>query len=133
MGSTHHRAGQCLGSPSRAAAFLIRYNDVIRCLLGALLTFGAINAFAGGYYGLAGAKVVPLEWLAGSPFSDYVIPSLILFVVVGGVFSFAAIAVFMRSLLARELSSQPRFASRQARRRAPVGRASCAHWTASFD
>jgi hypothetical protein len=74
---------------------------VIRYLLGALLTFGAINAFAGGYYGLSGAKGVPLEWLAGSPFSDYFIPSLILFVVVGGVFSFAAIAVFMRSRLAR--------------------------------
>ena len=74
---------------------------MIRYLLGALLTFGAINAFAGGYYGLSGAKGVPLEWLAGSPFSDYFIPSLILFVVVGGVFSFAAIAVFMRSRLAR--------------------------------
>lgn len=72
-----------------------------RYLLGALLTFGAINAFAGGYYGLSGAKGVPLEWLAGSPFSDYFIPSVILFVVVGGVFSFAAMAVFMRSRLAR--------------------------------
>ena len=74
---------------------------MIRYLLAALLTFGAINAFAGGYYGLSGAKGVPLEWLAGSPFNDYFIPSLILFVVVGGVFSFAAIAVFMRSRLAR--------------------------------
>ena len=74
---------------------------MIRYLLGALLTFGVINAFAGGYYGLSGAKGVPLEWLAGSPFSDYFIPSLILFVVVGGVFSFAAIAVFMRSRLSR--------------------------------
>lgn len=74
---------------------------MIRYLLGALLTFGAINAFAGGYYGLSGAKGVPLEWLASSPFSDYFIPSLILFVVVGGAFSFATIAVFMRSRLAR--------------------------------
>lgn len=74
---------------------------MIRYLLGALLTFGAINAFAGGYYGLSGAKGVPLEWLAGSPFGDYFIPSLILFVVVGGVFSFAAMAAFMRSRLAR--------------------------------
>jgi hypothetical protein len=85
----------------RFRRFLIRYNHVIRYLLAALLTFGAINAFAGGYYGLSGANGVPLEWLAGSPFSDYFIPSLILFVVVGGVFSFAAIAVFMRSRLAR--------------------------------
>jgi hypothetical protein len=74
---------------------------VIRYLLGALLTFGAINAFAGGYYGLSGAKGVPLEWLEGSPFTDYFIPSLILLVVVGRAFSVAAIAVFMRSRLAR--------------------------------
>jgi hypothetical protein len=73
----------------------------IRYLLGALLTFGAINAFAGGYYGLSGAPGVPLEWLAGSPFKDYFIPSLILFVVVGGAFSSAAIAVFAQWHLAR--------------------------------
>ena len=74
---------------------------MIRYLLGALLTFAAINAFAGGYYGLSGARGVPLEWLAGSPFSDYFIPSLILFVVVGGAFSFAAVAVLIRSRRAR--------------------------------
>jgi hypothetical protein len=72
----------------------------IRYLLGALLTFGAINAFAGGYYGLSGAPGVPVEWLAGSPFKDYFIPSLILMLVVGGAFSFAAVAVFARSRLA---------------------------------
>ena len=73
----------------------------IRYLLGALLAFGAINAFAGGYYGLSGAAGVPLEWLAGSAFTNYFIPSLILFVVVGGAFSFAAVAVFARFRLAR--------------------------------
>ena len=72
-----------------------------RHLLGALLTFGAVNAIAGGYYGLAGAKDVPLEWLSGSPFSDYSIPSWILLVVVGGAFSIAATAVFRQSRLAR--------------------------------
>jgi hypothetical protein len=72
-----------------------------RYLLGALLTFGAINAVAGGYFGLSGAPGVPVEWLAGSPFKDYFIPSLILIVVVGGAFSFAAVAVFARSRLAR--------------------------------
>jgi hypothetical protein len=73
----------------------------IRYLLGTTLAFGAINSFAGGYYGLSGAPGVPLEWLAGSPFMDYFIPSLILLVVVGGAFSFAAVAVFARSRLAR--------------------------------
>ena len=38
----------------------------IRTLLGALLAFGALNAFAGGYYGMSGAAGVPREWLAGS-------------------------------------------------------------------
>jgi hypothetical protein len=37
---------------------------------------------------------VPTEWLEGSPFADYFVPSLILLVVVGGSFIVAAIAVF---------------------------------------
>jgi hypothetical protein len=72
-----------------------------RHLLGGLLAFGALNAFAGGYYGLAGARGVPVEWLAGSPFDDYTIPSLVLFVVVGGSFLLAAVAVFARARIAR--------------------------------
>lgn len=79
------------GSPSSA----------LRYVLGALLAFGALNAFAGGYYGLSGAEGVPTEWLQGSPFRDYTIPSLILFVVVGGSLLVAAILVFARSGLAR--------------------------------
>ena len=43
-------------------------STMIRSLLIGLLTFGALNAFAGGYYGLAGAKGVPIEWLRGQPF-----------------------------------------------------------------
>ena len=69
--------------------------------LDCVLAFGAINAFGGGYYGLSGAPGVPVEWLAGSPFKDYFIPSLILMVVVGGAFSFAAVAVVARSRVAR--------------------------------
>ena len=37
-----------------------------RYLLGALLAFGALNAFADGYYGLSGVPGVPLDWLAGA-------------------------------------------------------------------
>jgi hypothetical protein len=33
----------------------------LRYLLGGLLGFGAVNAFGGGVYGLAGAEGVPLE------------------------------------------------------------------------
>ena len=63
----------------------------IRHALGGLLAFGALNAFAGGYYGLSGAPGVPVEWLEGSPFSDYTVPSLILFIVVGGSLLIAAV------------------------------------------
>jgi hypothetical protein len=74
---------------------------ILNYVLGGLLAFGALNAFAGGYYGLTGAKGVPLEWLAGSPFSSYFVPSLILFVVVGGTFLVAAVAIFARLGTAR--------------------------------
>jgi len=72
-----------------------------RYLLGGLLAFGALNAFAGGYYGMSGAEGVPLTWLEGSPFNSYFVPSLILFVLVGGFLLTAAIAVFSRSRIAR--------------------------------
>jgi hypothetical protein len=72
-----------------------------RYLLGGLLAFGALNAFGGGFYGLAGAEGVPLELLEGSPFRTYFVPSLILVVVVGGSFLLAAIAVFARLRIAR--------------------------------
>lgn len=76
-------------------------SSVIRYPLGGRLAFGALNALAGGYYGLSGAEGVPTEWLEGSPFSDSTVPSLILFVVVGGSFMFAATAVFAGSRNAR--------------------------------
>ena len=73
----------------------------LRYVLGGLLAFGALNAFGGGYYGMAGAEDVPREWLEGSPFDDYFIPSLVLFIVVGGSFLAAAIAVFAKLRIAR--------------------------------
>lgn len=83
---------------ARDAARSLRYT------LGGLLAFMAVNAFGGGAYGLAGAKAVPLAWLAGTPFRDYFVPSLILFVIVGGAFLGAAIAVFAGSRPARLLA-----------------------------
>ena len=88
--SAHNRQGGS-GAP----------RGVVRYVLGSLLAFVALNAFFGGYYGMAGAKGVPTEWLAGSPFCDYFIPGLILFVVVGGSFLIATIAVFARHRIAR--------------------------------
>ena len=77
----------------------------LRYMLGGLLAFGLVNAFAGGYYGMAGAEDVPKEWLEGSPFHNYFIPGLVLFVVVGGSFLAAAIAVFARLPIARRVAS----------------------------
>jgi hypothetical protein len=74
---------------------------MLRYGLGALLALVALNAFGGGYYGMAGAEGVPIAWLEGSPFSSYFVPSLFLFVVVGGSFLVASIAVFAGWRLAR--------------------------------
>lgn len=74
----------------------------VRYLLGSLLVILAVNAFGGGYYGMAGAKEVPVEWLEGSPFKDYFIPSLFLFIVIGGLAITAAVAVFRKHQLAHK-------------------------------
>jgi len=76
----------------------------VRFTLGFLLSFVALNAFAGGYYGMAGAKDIPLEWLDGTPFSTYFIPSLFLFLVIGGTCLFAAIAVFKKHPLGTKIA-----------------------------
>jgi len=73
-----------------------------RAFLGALLAFVALNAFAGGGYGLRGARGIPVEWLAGSPFRSYFVPSLVLVVVVGGAFAAASVAVFTAARFARK-------------------------------
>ena len=68
----------------------------IRWTLGTLLAFLALNAFGGGIYGMFGAEGVPAEWLRGSPFASYLVPSIILFVVVGGSMLAASVLVFRR-------------------------------------
>ena len=77
------------------------FGVVIRYALGILLIFLAFNAFGGGVYGLAGAKDIPLAWLENTPFTNYFIPSLILFVVVGGASFTAGIMVLRHSRYAR--------------------------------
>jgi hypothetical protein len=64
----------------------------------------AVNAVGGAVWGLAGAKNVPREWLDGTPFHSYVIPSVILFVAVGGGMTTAALALVVRHRLAPEIS-----------------------------
>ncbi len=75
---------------------------LIRYILGSILILLAVNAFGGGYYGMAGAKNIPVEWLEGSPFSDYFIPSLFLFIVIGGLALFSGIAVYRQLRIARK-------------------------------
>lgn len=76
---------------------------VIRSIIGTLLGIMALNAFGGGVYGVMGAEGIPLAWLHGSPFTSYFIPSLILFVIVGGFSLAASIAVFTHSRHAHRL------------------------------
>jgi hypothetical protein len=78
--------------------------NATRIGLGLLMAVVAVNAFAGGIYGLTGARDIPRAWLQGSPFADYLIPSLILLIVVGGSLLLAAIAVLARWPVARGLS-----------------------------
>jgi hypothetical protein len=74
-----------------------------RYVLGVLLAFLALNAFAGGYYGMAGARGVPTQWLEGSPFHSYFVPGLILFAIVGCSSLLAAVAVLTGRPRARRL------------------------------
>jgi hypothetical protein len=63
-------------------------------LLAALTIFGALSALAGAVLGIAAnGGGVPVEHLAGSPFSSYVVPGLILGIVVGGTQLAAAISL----------------------------------------
>jgi hypothetical protein len=78
---------------------------LFRRALGAILSFGALCAFGGGWYGLSGAPGVPTAWLAGSPFSDYFVPSFVLLVVVGGSQVVAAVAVLAQAGTARRLTA----------------------------
>ena len=72
-----------------------RHNRVRRALV-VLFAFVALNAFAGGVYGMSGAEGVPTDLLRGSPFDDYFLPSVILFVAVGGSCLVAAAAALRR-------------------------------------
>jgi hypothetical protein len=64
----------------------------------------ALNAYGGAWWGLAGAENVPHEWLEGTPFDSYVIPSLILLIAVGGGMTAAAAALLLRYRRAAEVS-----------------------------
>jgi hypothetical protein len=68
-----------------------------RWALGALEAVVAVSAVGGAVYGLSGAPGVKTSWLDGSPFSSYLIPSVVLLVAVGGSAALAFAALVMRS------------------------------------
>lgn len=74
-------------------------------LLGLGLLLVGLCAVAGGWYGLAGASGVPLDWLSGSPFRTYFVPSLFLFAVVGGLHVAAAAVVFLHGRASRPMAA----------------------------
>ena len=45
---------------------------------------------------MAGAKGIPLDWLEGSPFRNFFLPSLFLLVVVAGCSGLAAVSILRR-------------------------------------
>ncbi|HET9920782.1 MAG TPA: hypothetical protein VFQ30_13115 [Ktedonobacteraceae bacterium] len=71
----------------------MRYT-IARIVLVVLEAFIALTAIVSGVLGLTGGLYIPLEWLHGTPFSDYTIPMLILIIVVGGSSLIAAATLF---------------------------------------
>ncbi len=74
-------------------------HKVIRIALLVLETFIWTSALAGGIgvvQGVAFGQALPLARLAGTPFSDFTIPGLVLVIVVGGTALFAAATVFIQ-------------------------------------
>jgi len=72
-------------------------HKVIRIALFVIEAFIGLSAIQGGIALLRGAfdQWVPVAWLAGTPFSDYTIPGLVLVIVVGGSALLAAATVFI--------------------------------------
>lgn len=83
-------------------AATVRGSRGLRAGLETLLALIALNAFGGGLYGMLGARGVPRDLLRGSPFPDYFVPSLALFVLVGGSMSLAVTLLLRHHRLARE-------------------------------
>lgn len=80
-------------------------------MLVVLLVFGAVSAFGGAVLGIVfNGSGVPLEHLAGTPFSSFVVPGLILGVVVGGTQLAAGVALLARNQWAPLMAAVAGFA-----------------------
>jgi hypothetical protein len=96
-GSSHSKADGYTGKErTTTVAAFVPARLVSRVLIG-LLLFGAVSAFAGAVLAFnATSAGVPLEFLAKTPLTSFVVPGLILGIVVGGTQSVAAIALLTR-------------------------------------
>lgn len=72
-------------------------HKLIRIALFVLEAVVGVTAIQGGIGILSGTfnQYMPVAWLAGTPFSDYTIPGLVLLIVVGGSAVLAAATVFL--------------------------------------
>jgi hypothetical protein len=68
---------------------------LVRIALVVLEALIALSAISGGLWLAAGKSGLDVAWLAGTPFSDYTIPGLLLAIVVGGCALLAAATVFI--------------------------------------
>lgn len=80
-------------------------SKIIHVIQAALTLFLALTAFLGGIGLLAGLNAPPIEQLAGTPFKDWIIPGLSLFLIVGGSALFASILLLRRSKFASLFST----------------------------
>jgi hypothetical protein len=69
------------------------HHKPIRIVIAGLTGFIALTAIGGGIAILTGADPFPLAWLAGTPFTAYTIPALLLAIGVGGSALLAAVLV----------------------------------------
>ena len=81
-------------------------NRITLGTLAALAVFGTLSAFVGATLAVAANGAgVPLEYLAHSPFSSYIVPGLVLGVVVGGTQLAAAVTLLTNRRSALLLSA----------------------------
>ena len=81
-----------------------KFEAARRWLLFTIEATVAVNAVGGAIWGLDGARNVPREWLDGTPFDSYVVPSLILLIAIGGGMGTAAATLLARRRRAAEFS-----------------------------
>lgn len=73
----------------------------LRSTLALVLLVASLSALSAGYYGLSGASELSVPWLGLGPLGNHTLPSLLLFVVVGGSLLVAGISVLLRWHMAR--------------------------------